>query len=131
MLIKLYADAATQGNPGPSGAGIVIVRDGTQSQQYEYLGDMTNHEAEFAATILAFEHLATLADAGDTVMFYTDSKLVADSIGKSYAKRYPAQIDRLMTLIDRYPIVLTTWIPDRQNQGAHQLALQAIHKRTK
>ncbi|HCN25702.1 MAG TPA: ribonuclease HI, partial [Weissella cibaria] len=27
--------------------------------------------------------------------------------------------------------VLTTWIPDRQNQGAHQLALQAIHKRTK
>ena len=63
MLIKLYADAATQGNPGPSGAGIVIVRDGTQSQQYEYLGDMTNHEAEFAATILAFEHLATLADA--------------------------------------------------------------------
>lgn len=108
MLIKLYADAATQGNPGPSGAGIVIVRDGTQSQQYEYLGDMTNHEAEFAATILAFEHLATLADAGDTVMFYTDSKLVADSIGKSYAKHYPAQIDRLMMLIDRYPIVLTT-----------------------
>lgn len=47
MLIKLYADAATQGNPGPSGAGIVIVRDGAQSQQYEYLGDMTNHEAEF------------------------------------------------------------------------------------
>ena len=60
-------------------------------------------------------------------MFYIYSKLVADSIGKSYAKHYPELIDTLMALIDRYKIILTTWIPDRENQGAHKLALQAIH----
>jgi len=128
MLIKLYADAATQGNPGPSGAGIISVIDGVQQQHYHYLGELTNHEAEFHAAILAFEQIAPLATPTDTVMFYLDSKLVADSIGKAYAKHYPALIQHLMTLIERYNIVLTTWIPDRQNQGAHKLALQAIHK---
>ena len=127
MLIKLYADAATQGNPGPSGAGVVISADGKQTQLHHALGEMSNHEAEFRAAIFAFEQLLPIASPDDTVMFYIDSKLVADSIGKSYAKHYPELIDTLMALIDRYKIVLTTWIPDRENQGAHRLALQAIH----
>lgn len=31
-MIKLYTDAATKGNPGPTGLGMLIVKDGHQQQ---------------------------------------------------------------------------------------------------
>lgn len=51
MLIKIFSDAASQGNPGRSGAGVVILYNGQQIQKHHYLGVMSNHEAEFAAAI--------------------------------------------------------------------------------
>lgn len=33
-----------------------------------------------------------------------------------------------MTLLTEYPLVLVNWIPEKQNQGAHQLAMQALKK---
>lgn len=31
-MIKLYTDAATKGNPGPTGLGMLVVKDGQQQQ---------------------------------------------------------------------------------------------------
>lgn len=129
MLIKIYSDAATRGNPGPSGAGLIIIHDGIQIQKHHYLGIYTNHESEFLAAIWAFQEVASIASSQDTIMFYTDSRLVSDSIGKNYTHHYPNLLNQLNDLITTYHIVLTNWIPDKQNMGAHRLALQALPKR--
>ncbi|WP_439819195.1 ribonuclease HI family protein [Weissella paramesenteroides] len=127
MLIKVYSDAASQGNPGNSGAGLVILYNGQQIQQHRYLGTMSNHEAEFAAAIWAFQVLATLSNESDTIMYYADAKIVIDSIHKRYAKHFGPQLAQLLTYYDRYHLIIATWLPEKQNHGAHQLAWQAIH----
>ena len=88
MLIKVYSDAASQGNPGNSGAGLVILYNGQQIQQHRYLGNMSNHEAEFAAAIWAFRVLAPLRNESATIMYYAATKIVIDSIHKRYAKHF-------------------------------------------
>jgi ribonuclease HI len=126
MLYRIYTDGATRGNPGPSGAGVLIVTPNGQKQLKKPLGSLNNHEAEFAAAIWGFEELVQLAESTDMIMFFTDSRLVADAVGKDFAKHYPEETATLGRLIDRYKIVLTEWIPDKANHGAHALALQAI-----
>jgi ribonuclease HI len=126
MLFKIYTDGASQGNPGPSGAGVVIVTPDGQQQLKNSLGDMSNHEAEFRAAIWGFEQLATFASPDDLIMFFTDSRLLADAVGKGYAKHYQALVDTLTSLIDHYKLVMTEWVPDKANRGAHALALQSI-----
>lgn len=127
MLIKIYSDAASQGNPGRSGAGVVILYNGQQIQKHHYLGVMSNHEAEFAAAIWAFEELAKIANSDDTIMYYADSKLVIDSIKKRYAKHFSEPLSNLLAHQDQYQLLIPNWIPEKQNHGAHQLAWQAIH----
>ncbi|SCB93993.1 ribonuclease HI family protein [Weissella bombi] len=127
MLIKIYSDAASQGNPGRSGAGVVILYNGQQIQKHHYLGVMSNHEAEFAAAIWAFEELAKIANSDDTIMYYADSKLVIDSIKKRYAKHFSEPLSNLLAHQDQYELLIPNWIPEKQNHGAHQLAWQAIH----
>ncbi|WP_082383758.1 ribonuclease HI [Lacticaseibacillus thailandensis] len=54
-MLKLYTDAATKGNPGPSGAGILIVGHGDTVELSTPLAVMTNHQAEFQAAALGLQ----------------------------------------------------------------------------
>ena len=55
ILIEVYIDGASAGNPGPSGAGIFIKGQGTADKYSIPLGIMSNHEAEYHAFIIALE----------------------------------------------------------------------------
>jgi ribonuclease HI len=125
-MIKLNTDAATLGNPGPAGVGILIVANGQQDQTHLSLPVMSNHEAEFAAAIAGFKRLQVLNLQG-FVSFASDSKLVIQSLDKRYAKHYQAQVDELLTLIDSFDQVIWQWVPERENRGAHMLAQQGLH----
>ena len=127
-MIKIYSDAAVNGNPGPAGAGCLIIIDGQQHQFTQPLPKTDNHHAEFMAATWAFEQLAQLDHQEQIIFFYTDSRLVSDAIGKGYAKKYSAELAQLLALIDQYPTVVTEWIPEKFNHGAHQLALQALRQ---
>ncbi|KRK98053.1 ribonuclease HI [Secundilactobacillus odoratitofui DSM 19909 = JCM 15043] len=129
-MFTLYTDAATETDSGRSAAGILIIHDGKQQQLKQVLPNGDNHQAEFAAALAGFKALMTLL--GDTasqttVRYFTDSKIVADSLLKHYAKHYQAQVDELLALHQRFAIVVTQWVPEKQNQGAHHLAQQALH----
>lgn len=132
MIIKLYTDAASPVAQVPaaqsSGAGLLIVQDHHQYQLKQIVASGNNHEAEFLAAIAGFEAVKQHAEATDTVMFFTDSRLVADAVGKGITKHYPELTKALLTLQDTFQLVVTQWIPERQNHGAHQLALQALHQ---
>ncbi|WP_424349486.1 ribonuclease HI family protein [Latilactobacillus sp. 5-91] len=127
-MIKLYTDAATLGNPGPSAAGILIV---TAKQQYQFsvpLPPVDNHVAEFMAVQLGLEKIATLALTESLLQINVDSKIVCQSLEKQYAKHYQQYVDQIIALEQPYSLVLHQWLPDRQNKGAHHLAQQALKK---
>ncbi len=130
MLIKLFTDAATRYETGASAAGVVAVLDGQQHQFSVFLGDhLTNHEAEFLAAIRGFEFLDEHAAFDDTIFFYTDSRLVSDSLGKDYTGHYATLLAQLTTVTAPCKLIITQWVPEKSNQGAHHLALQALPKR--
>lgn len=124
-MIKLYTDAATKGDHGIGGVGILILAGGVQDQTHLALAAMSNHEAEFAAALAGFKRVHELGLDG-LVSYYADSKLVIDSLDKHYAKHYQPQVDALFQEIAQFSQVLWQWIPERNNHGAHQLAQQGL-----
>ena len=56
-MLKVYIDASTKGNPGPSGGGILIVYQGKQEQLSIPLSIGTNHQAEFEVFLKTLEFL--------------------------------------------------------------------------
>ena len=129
-MIRLYTDAATKGNYGIGGIGILIVASGVHDQTHLPLPAMSNHEAEFAAAQAGFERLLTLGLSG-IVSYNSDSKLVIDALNKGYTKHYPHQLASLMAVVDRFDAVICQWIPERQNHGAHALAQQGLRTAAK
>jgi len=131
-MITLYTDAATNPKTNVSACGILIIQNGKQIQLKFDLPNSDNHEAEFHAAILAFQLLLrdyVTAEAAKkmTVRFFTDSQILADSIQKKYAKHYQNLVDQLLELQDQFQLVLSMWVPEKQNRGAHQLAMQGLH----
>lgn len=129
-MIKLYTDAATKGNPGISGAGVLLVADGHQIQIKQALGVLSNHEAEFAAALFAFQQLPKYARPNETIFFFTDSKIVDQSLANNYAKHFQKYVNEINAIQDNFPLVVSQWIPERMNQGAHNLAIQALHNQS-
>ncbi len=127
-MLKIYTDAATKGNPGPTGLGILIINQHQQHQLSQTLESATNHEGEFAAAIAGFQYLVDHYDYQETVLFYTDSRLLSDAIGKNYTKHYQSQLEQLNQLLSQFTTVVTQWISERENHGAHNLANQALQQ---
>ncbi|GAE30529.1 reverse transcriptase-like protein [Alkalihalobacillus hemicellulosilyticus] len=129
-MIEVYIDGASAGNPGPSGAGIYInYKTGKVEHHSTFLGELTNHEAEFEALIIALR--LCREQNIKTVSFRTDSKLVDDAIEKKHVKNplYVPYVKEALELIDHhFDLFFLKWIPSRQNQQADRLARQAIIK---
>ena len=126
-MIRLYTDAATKGNPGIGGIGILIVAPGIHDQTHAPLPAMSNHDAEFAAALAGFKRLQALGLQG-MVSYASDSRLVIDALNKGYSKHYAPALAALMAVVDQFDPVLCQWIPERQNHGAHALAQQGLHE---
>ena len=79
--ITIYTDGSASGNPGPGGYGIVL-KSGKHrreiSQGYQLT---TNNRMELLAVIVALESLKI---PGSNVTIYTDSRYVADAVGKKW-----------------------------------------------
>ncbi|KRK34305.1 ribonuclease HI family protein [Loigolactobacillus bifermentans] len=125
-MLYLATDAATKGNPGPSGAGIVIHGDAHYLQLYTPLPVSTNHEAEFAAVQFGFETLIARGWTTQTVCLQSDSRIVITSLEKGYAKHYQPQVDRILALEAQLPLVLHEWRSDHANRKPHELAQTAL-----
>ena len=79
----IYADGASRGNPGPAGAGAVIIEGRKKVKELSrYLGETTNNVAEYNAVIMALE--AALAMKADEVLIRVDSELVVKQLNGEY-----------------------------------------------
>ncbi|WP_268913075.1 ribonuclease HI family protein [Lentilactobacillus sp. SPB1-3] len=125
-MIKLYTDAAVNRKYQKSAAGILIIKNSKQIQLSKPLSTTDNHEAEFQAALLGFQQISQTNES-EIIFFYTDSKIVAEAIDKQYAKHYQTYVDQIIEIQSTIGTVITEWIPDKENKGAHNLALQALH----
>lgn len=123
-MIKLYTDAATKNDQ--AGLGILIVHNEQQYQLKQKTTVKDNHQAEFKAAIAGFSEVIKHFPP-ETLLFYSDSKIVIDSLEKNYSRSFAKELMQLNALRADLPLIIDQWIPDTQNKGAHNLALQALH----
>jgi len=77
--IIIYTDGGSRGNPGPAAIGTVFCNERNQiiKKYSEYLGEMTNNEAEYQAVIFALEKFKALF--GKKLAKSTEIELKSDS----------------------------------------------------
>lgn len=123
-MITIYIDAARDVITGQSAAGAVIIINKKQAQLKTHIvNTKDNHEAEFRATIWALQQLPP---SHDVIQLYSDSQILIDAMHKNYAKHYQKYVDEIMQLLSGFPLVMSQWLPEKENLGAHHLALQAL-----
>ena len=131
-MIKVYTDAAVNGNPGEVGLGILLVKDGEQfPYKFPIEKKMDNHLAEFTAISKALELLDAQQHQEELIFIHTDSKVAADAILKNYTKREDNRIllQEIQRQLKQFLQVFIKWIPESDNRGADQLARQALQQR--
>ncbi|MFC4404395.1 ribonuclease HI family protein [Gracilibacillus xinjiangensis] len=129
-MLEVYTDAATKGNPGPSGIGVYMKKGIESSALSLYIGEYTNHEAEFIAVIEAL--LFCQENFPDEILsFRSDSKLVVETIERQFVKNsfFKPYLEKVMTLSNTFPYFFIKWIPEKQNNHADKLARTALLKR--
>ena len=130
-MLEVYIDAASAGNPGPSGIGVYIKGEGHQIKISEYIGETNNHIAEFQALVRGLEEAIKLGS--NLVSMRSDSKIVVSSVEKEYVKSddFKPFLERALQLIEEIDLFFIKWIPDNQNKVADALARDAIQKNKK
>ncbi|SDD50225.1 ribonuclease HI [Terribacillus halophilus] len=128
-MIEVYTDGATSGNPGVSGAGIVVIKEGVRKTYSIQLGTMTNHQAEFWAIIKALE-ICREDHSEAIISLRSDSQAAVQAIDKEYTKNKEFQplLEQVMELSRVFPYFFIKWIPEKQNKAADQLAKEAIRQ---
>lgn len=129
-MLRIYVDAATKGNPGPSGGGIVLVGDSLHEQIQLFLGECSNHEAEFRIFIHALKLLMDRQFTKESILIYSDSKIVVETFEKKHTKNplFKPYLTIFQELEACFSLLIIQWIPETKNKGADTLARQALQK---
>ena len=82
--VYIYTDGACSGNPGPGGYGAILKYDGHIKELSGGEADTTNNRMELLGVIKSLEVLKFPCK----VILTTDSKYVADSVTKGWARKW-------------------------------------------
>ena len=133
-MLRMYTDASTRSNPGPSGAGVIFIGNGIHIQlAFPLEKEMSNHQAEFEAVLSGLNYLIANQLAHHELVIYSDSNIVVSAIERNYVKNplfneYLFSINKRLKL---FPSFMIQWISETQNKEADHFARQALHKRLK
>ena len=128
---SLYFDGASRGNPGPAGAGVVLVDPYGEVavRNLEYLGQTTNNVAEYRGLLLGLKMAQNLGIK--KLQVFSDSELLVRQLNGSYRVKKP----HLLTLwqqaqreLQQFETVEITHVPRELNYQADRLANQAIDR---
>jgi ribonuclease HI len=132
-MLKIFTDGGARGNPGPAGAGVVVLdEDVVIYKGSRYLGVKTNNQAEYLALIMALtwvdENKKIVAQKG--ILFFLDSQLIVRQLNG----RYKIKSDNIKTLamlakslikkIDNK--IKFIFVPREKNKLADSLANKAM-----
>ena len=129
----LRCDGASRGNPGPAGAGIVLIdpQGQVQADQGRYLGETTNNVAEYQALLLGLAEAHRLGVKKLRVL--ADSELMVKQLNGRYRVKAPHLIplwrDALDTLT-KFEAWAIAHVPREENHLADEAANRAIDQKT-
>ena len=112
-MLKVYIDASTKGNPGPSGGGILIVYQGKQEQLSIPLSVGTNHQAEFEVFLKTLEFLKNKGLQNETIFCFSDSKTLVSTVEK---RAFPSLSPKNQRTSARLFLVNPTMVARKQKQ---------------
>jgi len=123
--LVIFSDGASLGNPGPSGAGgVIMTPDGGIVEEYhEHLGHATNNVAEYEAVRIGLAR--ALAHGARRVLVRLDSELVANQLSGRFKVRDRKLIDayfRVERVLSKFEDVRFEAIPREENTRADRLA---------
>jgi ribonuclease HI len=128
MILKVFSDGASRGNPGEAGCGFVILN--TENKVLEegclYLGHATNNVAEYRAVLEAARR-AKLKNPSE-INFYLDSELIVKQMKGEYKVRNEALAQIRLELVKTLQGLKVSFnhVPREQNKLADKLANKAI-----
>ncbi|HTE47156.1 MAG TPA: ribonuclease H, partial [Gemmatimonadaceae bacterium] len=124
-----YTDGACSGNPGPAGAGVVIITpEGKISESFESLGVGTNNIAELTAILRALEGVPK---TDSEVIIHTDSQYAIGVLTKGWRPKANQQlIADIKRALAEHKQVRFVYVPGHagvpMNERADALAREAI-----
>ena len=129
MKATLYADGAARGNPGPAGAGAVLLDERGQviAECTRYLGTATNNVAEYTGLIIGLEEAARRGI--DDLDVRLDSNLVVQQMRGLWRIKHPGLRPlalRAGELLARFPKRTIEHVPRERNGLADALSNRAI-----
>jgi ribonuclease HI len=126
MMIEVYIDGSSKGNPGLGGAGVVIRDKGAQETlgiRGIPLGYVTNNKAEF----LALKHaLMDLKDQGlsrEPISILTDSQLVVGIFFQNWKARANLElVMKIRDLVKDFPQLTFAYVRGHNGNPGNELA---------
>ena len=127
--LLLYCDGASRGNPGPAGAGAVLLDEqGAEvASLTKYLGRKPNNHAEYEGLLLGLEKAVALG--ARRISIRSDSQLMIRQLTGEYrvrAEHLRPLHARAIDLLSRFEHWDATHVPREQNGRADALANEAI-----
>jgi ribonuclease HI len=130
--VRLYTDGAARGNPGPAGAGAVIVNPAghIMAKIGKFLGESTNNVAEYTGLILGLKRARAMGIKELDV--FSDSELLVKQLAGDYAvkaEHLKVLHDEAKSLLAAFSEVHVAHIPREQNTAADEMSNRAIDER--
>jgi ribonuclease HI len=129
---RLFTDGAARGNPGPAGAGAVILSPEGHivAKIGKFLGDSTNNVAEYWGLILGLKRAKAMGIKELEV--YSDSELLVKQLAGDYAVKAdhlrPLH-DEAQALLKAFSFIQVRHIPREENTAADAMSNRAIDER--
>ncbi len=127
--IRIYVDGAARGNPGPAGAGVVIMDDNgiVIDEGSCYLGERTNNQAEYAALIVGLSKARSINP--ESVTIFSDSQLLVKQMRGEFRvknEKLRPLFEEAVSILDSLSKVEFVHIPRNENKRADKLANAGI-----
>ena len=127
MVISIYSDGASRGNPGEAAIGVSLVKESEEFDSIsKKIGKKTNNQAEYEAVIAGLEKISHI---GEEVDLFVDSQLVAKQLRGEYRVKsslVKPLYDKITILQKKINIREIVWIPREKNKRADELANKAL-----
>jgi ribonuclease HI len=128
----VFSDGASRGNPGPAGAGAVVLRsDGAVVAKCgKFLGVRTNNFAEYTGVIIGLETALRLG--ADEVELCSDSELLVRQLQGRYKVKHESLKPlhgKVKELLGRFAKVSVQHVPREQNKLADEMSNRAIDEK--
>lgn len=129
--VRTFTDGASRGNPGPAGIGVLIYNEEEEKilQDFQYIGETTNNEAEYRALLLALDRAKDMTR--EAVECFMDSELLVRQLNGQYAlksEKLAKFYHEVKSRVTEFSSVTFNHVPreHQQLQLADKLANRAI-----